>query len=439
MSAHGGVIDALIAGTWRDPADGRRYGIPVEDIVIADTLEGREADLVRARHGARRVTVVHDAFTREALGGRVLAALRAEGDAEELVWERPRCTPEGAEELSRLTRGAEALVAVGSGTVSDACKYATFLDGREYTVFATSPMNAYTTPTASVAEDGFKRSLTCHSARGVFFDLAVLARCPPRLVSAAFADVVCRTTAQVDWLMSHLLLGTPYRETAYTLLSIDEGDLIARAGALLDGDAEALATLTRVSAIMGLSTSFTGTTHVGSMAEHMISHAIDMWAAEHDPGGHPGTSHGEQVGVATLIVSRLQEEMLGEAEPPALGPTEIPRARLVADHGEAMAATMIEQAETKALDEAGAERMGDRLRRDWGDLSARLRAVMRPHDELRAAMAAAGCQLTGADLGLSPEFTQRCVRDARFVRDRFTMLDLAGDSGRLEPFARTIH
>jgi glycerol-1-phosphate dehydrogenase [NAD(P)+] len=50
-------------------------------------------------------------------------------------------------------------------------------------------------------------------------------------------------------------------------------------------------------------------------------------------------------------------------------------------------------------------------------------------------MQAAGCKLTGAELGLAPEFYRDAVRYARFIRDRPTMLDVAGDSGQLEAFA----
>ena len=432
QSGRNGVIDDLIAGTWRDPDDGERKTIPIEAIEIADTLEGREAALVRARHDGKRLCVVHDEFTRAALGERVLDALRRDGaDVTEYVWNRPKVTPEKAEALSRATEGAEALIAVGSGTVSDGCKYATHLDGREYSVFATSPMNAYTTPTASVSFDGFKKSLTCHSAKGVFFDLGVIARCPPRLVSAAFADVVCRTTAQVDWLMGHLLFGTPYSATAYTLLAYDEDDTIAMAPRLLEGDVEALATLTRVSAIMGTGTSFTGTTHVGSMAEHMISHCIDMFSGDE----HPGTSHGEQVGVASLTMSRLQNDILSRERPPELRPTIVPEDRLRATYGEA-AGLMIEQTQAKALDAEATARLNERLARDWDDLRAKLAAVMRPHDELEAAMRAAGCQLTAADLGLAPATYRGYVRDARFIRDRYTMLDVADDSGQLQDFVK---
>ena len=73
-------------------------------------------------------------------------------------------------------RGADALVAVGSGTVNDVAKYASFLDGKPFAVFGTAPsMNGYTSTTVALSADGFKRSLPAHAATGVFLDLAILA------------------------------------------------------------------------------------------------------------------------------------------------------------------------------------------------------------------------------------------------------------------------
>lgn len=427
-----GVIGELVAGRWQDPRTGQVRTVPVKDIVIADTLQGSEAELVQRLHPGKSILVVSDERTRGVLGERVLKALQPLGNVKEFVWERPRITPDGMDELTEGSRDAEALIAVGSGTISDSVKYNTFLTKREYSVFATSPMNAYTTPTASVSFKGFKQSITCHSAKGVFFDLGVVSKCPRRLISAAFADVVCRTTSQVDWLLSHILFDTPYDETAYTLLAYDEQSMIANAGGIVTGDFEALAMLTRIAALMGLATSFTGTTHVGSMAEHMISHYVDMFAGEK----HPGTSHGEQVGVATLTMSKLQNRILNADRPPVLRPTEIPEDELHERFGSA-ADEMIAQTSRKALDSARAAALNQRFEKAWPQITGRLRAVMLPYQTLHDSMQAAGCQLTGADLGLDPEFYRDAVRYSRFIRDRRTMLDVAGDSGQLEAFAAT--
>jgi glycerol-1-phosphate dehydrogenase [NAD(P)+] len=98
---------------------------------------------------------------------------------------------------------------------------------------------------------------------------------------------------------------------------------------------------------------------------------------------------------------------------------------------------MIEQSRRKALDAAKADALNQRLQREWPKIAEQLRAVMLPWQKLHDAMQIAGCVLTGAALGLSPEFYRDAVRDARFIRDRFSMLDVAGDSGQLEDFAET--
>lgn len=432
IESYGGVLDELVAGTWVSPKTGKRHGIPPEAMVIAASLDGAEADLIAARHRGKSMMVVSDSFTREALGRRIFEALKPLGDVTEYVWKNPSCSEEGVKELQEDTRGAEVLIAVGSGTVNDSIKYATYLDGRAYSVFATSPMNAYSTSTASVSFGGFKKSIPCHGAKGIYYDLGVIAKCPPRLISAAFADVICRTTAQVDWLMSHILFDTPYSDTPYVLLNYDEGDMIANADKMLSGSVESLAMLTRISAIMGLGTSFTGTTHCGSMAEHMISHYIDMFAGDQ----HPRTSHGEQVGVATLSLSRLQNTLLNAAQPPVMRPTVIPEAELHAKFGADYATMMIQQTRLKALDQREAERLNRLFADNWDGFADQLRAVMLPYERVKSAMAAAHCQLTGEELGLPEGFYSDAVRYARFIRERFSALDLADDSGQLESYAQ---
>lgn len=95
--------------------------------------------------------VVSDAFTREALGGRVFRALERRGNVCEHVWEHPRFTPEDVDEQMGEAHDAQASVAVSSGTISDSVKYGSLSTGRDYSVFVTSPLNAYTTPTPSIS------------------------------------------------------------------------------------------------------------------------------------------------------------------------------------------------------------------------------------------------------------------------------------------------
>ncbi len=431
MTDHTGILKELVDGDWTEPETGKQYDIDIKNILIQESLDGAEAELVASLHRGKSITVVSDPFTHEALGHRIYKALAADGqNVTDYVWEQPTCSADGVSHIRNATRHCDVRIAVGSGTVNDTVKYASFLDKREYSVFATSPMNAYTTGTASVSFDGFKKSISCQSAQGVFFDLSVLAKCPKTLISAAFADVICRTTAQTDWLLSHILFDTPYSSTPFTLLAYDEPDMINNAGNMLSGNLSALGMLTRISAIMGLGTQFTQTTHSGSMAEHMISHYIDMFAGDK----HPGSAHGEQVGVATITMSFLQNRILRSETPPVMRPTLLNQKKMLDRFGPKLAENMMAESRKKALDQKKTNSLNNRFNSEWNDIRAQLLAISLPFEKLDNAMSEAGCQRTATELKLDTDFYREAVSGARFIRDRFSMLDIIDDSTGLQEF-----
>ena len=194
--------------------------------------------------------------------------------------DHPKADEANADLLQERARHADALIAVGSGTINDLCKYVTHRTGRRCAVFATAPsMDGYVTTTVSITRDGFKLSLPAHAPTGVFFDLAVLAAAPLRMMRAGLGDTVCRTTAQVDWLLSHLLLDTVYAETPYRLMAEDEPRLYARAHrAAARRPRRHAGADPRMLILSGLGVLVTHTSHCGSMGEHAISHFIDTFA-----------------------------------------------------------------------------------------------------------------------------------------------------------------
>ena len=425
---YNGVIDELVNGSWISQTDNKQYGIPIKNIEIRKTLDGRECDLIEGLHSNQKLLVVSDPFTHKAMGSRIFKNLKAKINVDEFIWEQPSSSIEGVQFLRTKLKDYDGMIAVGSGTVSDSIKYATFLEDKVYSVFATTPMNAYTTGTASISFDGIKKSLVAHYAQGVFFDLEVLSNCPKRLTAAAFADVICRTTAQVDWLMSHKLLNTDYKTTPYELLALYEMDMINNASDIAAGKIDSLALLTLISAIMGLGTSFTQTTHVGSMGEHGISHYIDMFAGDR----HPGTSHGEQVGIATISISKFQNTILKKDQPPTISPTIIPEKEISQKLGEPMLETIKTYMEPKLFDQKKADTTNEYFSKHWLEFVEPLREKMLDYDLIWNSMGECGALRTPEDAKLDSNFYKDALRYGRFIRDRYTILDLAGDSNQLD-------
>jgi len=430
--AAGPSIDDLLSGRWREPSSGRAVRLPVRRMVIEPSLDGGEADLIAPLALGARLALVSDPNTWEALGRRVAQALASMATVDSVVVDNPHADLRTVQELAASTRFADGLIAVGSGTINDLTKYLACQSGRPYAVFATAPsMNGYVTATASLARDGFKTTLAARAPVAALFDLAVLRAAPLRLIRAGLGDSICRTTAQTDWLLGHLLHGTAYSETPYLLQAEDEAALLAAASALAARDLAAIATLTRVLVLAGLGMGIVGSSHPGSQGEHLISHYLDMMAG----AAHPASLHGEQVGVATLSISRLQNALLGAERPPVLRPTRIDEAAMLRRFGPDLGRQCLAEFSAKALNQAQAERLNAKLAGDWADITGPVRRVMLPTSRLHEVMTAAGAPTTAADLGLSPGFYRDALRHAREIRNRFTILDLAADAGLLEGFA----
>jgi len=188
--------------------------------------------------------------------------------------------------------------------------------------------------------------------------------------------------------------------------------------------------LHRVLTLCGLGVCFTGTSHHGSMGEHQVSHWIDMFAG----ADHPGTIHGQQVGVASLAVARLQTELLALDKPPEIKPTHIVEAEFVSRYGQAVGRMCYAGAKKKAFDKAGAANFNRKLADLWPQLREELRPFIMDPAAMKSALQAAGGPVTATDLGLTRPVWRNAMKYARDVRNRWSFLDLADDAGLLDDF-----
>lgn len=427
------LIDDIVDGHWLNPETGQLASVPYDSIVIEPDLSGTEADLVRRLNLGERFTIVADADTWDAMGSRIATAVKKLGPVDTVILDHPHADMPNIAALTEKLANAEAVIAVGSGTINDLCKYVTGLDGRRYCVFGTAAsMNGYTSTTASITlESGLKVSLPSQAPAGFFVDLGVSAAAPKHLAAAGFADCLVRSVAQVDWWLSHRLFGSLYSTVPYIIQEEDERELNLRAGLLPKGDIASHGYLYRVLTLCGLGVSFTGMSNHGSMGEHQISHYIDCFAGDR----HPGTLHGQQVGVGVLTMGRLQQAMLANERAPVLRPSTIDPRGMTRRMGATIAEQCLAEIQPKILDEAGAAALNARLEALWPELRRELAAFVIPVAEMTRLLTEAEAPMTAGDLGLPQDFYREAVIHCREMRNRYSFLDLAADSGILEDFA----
>ncbi len=419
------VITALIRGEYADPQTGMPLQVPTRSVTIEKELQEMEAECVAALNMGRRLAVVSDSSTWQAMGQRIEKSLASIARIQPVhLGEKPNADMATINLLRKESASADGLIAVGSGTINDLCKYASACDDKPYVVFATAPsMNGYTSVNASITVNGMKKTLPARGALAVFIDLSVLAQAPLRLIRSGLGDSVCRSTAQADWLLAHLLFDKPYREAPFAMLAEYEADLFANADALIQGDLQVMALLARTLVVSGFGMTICGGSEPASQGEHLISHAMEMLA---DPAW-PETFHGEQIGVTTLTMAGLQEKIVA-GRPPYVRTGMVKKQEVLAFWGAGLGEACWNELAKKMPDETIAAAVNKKLETFWPVMQKRIQSIIKSSGEIEAILRRAGAPVTVQELHVPEPFYRDAVRHARQLRDRYTFLDLAQDS-----------
>jgi glycerol-1-phosphate dehydrogenase [NAD(P)+] len=392
--------------------------------------------LLQQHYPACRWTVVADATTAHLAGAQVADALSAR-----LVVVAPRSDGSvvagqaEANEVARQlqTSDAQIAVAVGSGTINDLTKFASHQVGIPAAVVATAPsMNGYTSACAALLDDGIKVSLPCAPPRITVVPVDLLCQAPSRMIAAGFADLRSRPVSGADWYLGHRLLGTPYSADALQL--VDEAERLT-ASAVEEFARRTPAGVMRLSAALllsGMAMDIAGTSAPSSGGEHLISHYLDMWHYAH---GGPQDLHGCQVGVATLAAAQLYERLLStdilSLESPQHEPWDAVAERLACHFGALWPAVEPIAHQVHGDDTSRRNRL-QLLCHDWPATRQSLRDILGADSASTGELLRAGAPVRFAEIGVSTEGARAALLHARFVRTRYTILDLAAELGVLE-------
>lgn len=206
----------------------------------------------------------------------------------------------------KLTRqnekhGKSIVVSIGGGRVIDTGKIIAWRKNLEFVSVPTVPSHdGIASPLASTPRRGKRYSFYTVMPSIIIGDVSMLATAPERYFGAGVGDLVAKYTAVRDWRLSHSLRGEYYGEYAASLAEtiakriMKHADLIA--SDKVDGASILIEALIHAGVLIGIA----GSSRPCSGSEHLFSHALDIVA------GYPAL-HGEQVGMGTIMMSKLHD------------------------------------------------------------------------------------------------------------------------------------
>lgn len=400
---------------------------------------GGLGEALRAELAGSPAVLLGDPRTLAACGG-LAAEVGADVVDLEVPGETLHADDRAVERTEGILRGSgptKVPVAVGSGTVNDLVKAACHRLRRPYVAVATAAsMNGYTSAIAAITVGGLKSTLPSTPPRAVLASPRVLADAPLRLTLSGLADLLSKPVSSADWRLAHLLWDEPYCPTPGAIAVEAVEQAVAASPGLPSRQPGAVAALFEALLVSGISMAVAGTSSPASGGEHLISHYLDMTEGTYPRRG--SSLHGEQVGVATRITTRLYREVMasGGGGGRAPGIEDLP-ARL---------AEVPEGVRGLFLAEGGKKlrRLGDpafrvaRIRERWEEIRSGLDVDLGIGERYSGILPSVGAPVTAEDLGISFEEMKQAYRIARWVRDRYTILDLADDLGLLFELEATV-
>jgi glycerol-1-phosphate dehydrogenase [NAD(P)+] len=285
-------------------------------------------------------------------------------------------------------------------------------------------------------KDGVKRTVPSVWPDVVVADAETVAGAPARMNRAGYGEMTSMYVAPADWRLAALIgIDGSFHPGPVRLLDALSADLDACAPGVATGEPEAVQQLTWALALRGIATGVAGSTACLSGVEHLVSHMLDLRAAQLSL---PTGLHGEQVGAGSVVAAcawELLRDRLAAA----------PDARVQDSALDAAAAETRVRTAFADLDPSG--RIADECWRDYSRKLQRVAAALPRIDEVLAgwtvhepeltaltrpaATIAGGLQAAGTpalleDLGSEVDgVTARwAIENCALMRDRFTVVDL---------------
>ena len=334
-------------------------------------------------------------------------------------------------------------VAVGSGVVNDLTKRAAGELGLPYlTVGTAASVDGYSSFGAALrSPEGAKQTYPCPAPRAIIADLDVMRTAPKWMAASGFADLMAKVPAGADWILAYELGASEWHDSAWHTVQDGLKEAIGDPEGVAEMKTEPLARFVEGLMLGGFAMQDMQSSRPASGAEHLFSHLLEM-------RGHTFRGdivpHGIQVGVFTLFMCRVYEQILAFdysrldvdaclknwkplEEHERIGASVFAGTKFPDLGVKAVRAKFVDLETTRARLEG--------FKTSWPEIRVRLADQLVPSAEIERRLRVVGAPATPEEIGSTVEASLEDARKTIYMRDRYMALDFLALTGQLDDFA----
>lgn len=425
---------------------GRTHSTGLEGCTVGAGVLTSLVDYVE-KYGFKKVYVACDEITYGIAGEKVMNILHdANIDAKAHVFTGGRFIP-NEESLGKLMidapRDLDLVVAVGTGSINDMCRFFSYQMNVPYAIVATAaPMDGFASSGAALMVDNIKQTIPAQTPLFIIGDTDILCGAPARMISAGLGDLLGKFTCLNDWRISKIVNDEYYCDTVVNLVKDCIENVLKNADKAASRDPKVIGDIMEGLVLTGVAMSFVGNSRPAAGCEHHLNH---YWEAIEIQNGQIPVLHGIEVGLAEVVILKMTE-FLRESHPDFDAAREKAKQydqaaweeKMKEVYGTASDAIIELEHESKKNDPEGRLKRIDKIEENWDEIVKLMNDYMPSAERMIEILKSLDAPYFPSQVGFSDEMLYNALVYGKENRARYTLLSMMGDLGVLEYLAKKV-
>lgn len=425
---------------------GKVHSTGLEGCTVGPGVLNSLVDYVE-KYNFKNVYVACDETTYGIAGEKVMNILKnADIKAKAHVFTGGRFIPD-EKSLGELTidadRDLDLVIAVGTGSINDMCRFFSYQMHVPYAIVATAaPMDGFASSGAALMVNNIKQTIPAQTPLFIIGDTDILCGAPKRMISAGLGDLLGKFTCLNDWRISKIVNNEYYCDRIVNLVKDCIENVLQNADKAVDRDPKVIGDIMEGLVLTGVAMSFVGNSRPAAGCEHHLNH---YWEAIELQKGQIPVLHGIEVGIAEVLILK-ETEFLRESRPDFDKAREKAKqydqaaweAKMKEVYGTASDAIIELEHEAKKNDPEGRLKRIDIIEQHWDEIVDLMNKYQPSSERMIEILKSLEAPYFPSQVGFDDEMMYNALVYGKENRARYTILSMIADLGLSEELANKV-